>query len=407
LRDSSYDNAGVEALRLVSGLIDRYGPRLSGTESCRAAAEELEGRLSAVCDEVHLESFDLHPGSLFVVGKVFALSYSVGCLSLFLPRPGISAAVGLLALLLGAAFCLAQFVLYLDVFDPLFRKIAGRNIVGRIEPSGPATKQILIVAHHDSAPIYPFHERLAALFPLRLFAPIALYALLLLACFAAFLAALVGGAAIMPLWGKIAFALGLAFVTPMYGYFSKRGSPGAGDNLSGCAICARIAGLFGGDSPRLGRTRLRVLLSDGEEAGQKGSMRFAREHLEEMRSLPTTVINIDTVYRVEDLGLLERDRNGMTPLSAELARRLQAIAAERGRAMRILSIPFGGGGTDGAQFARAGIETASVIGMPTAATRKEILIHTTRDLPDRIEAEALGAVIETVSEYIAREDGYY
>ncbi len=42
--------------------------------------------------------------------------------------------------------------------------------------------------------------------------------------------------------------------------------------------------------------------------------------------------------------------------------------------------------------------------MPTNLIRKEILIHTTQDLPDRINVDAVSLVIEIVSEYIKTND---
>jgi len=77
---------------------------------------------------------------------------------------------------------------------------------------------------------------------------------------------------------------------------------------------------------------------------------------------------------------------------------------ERGHAFKTIAIPFGGGGTDGAQFARKRIKTVSIIGMPTNMLRKEIVFHTMKDVPDAISKKAVSAVIEVVSEYIRKID---
>ena len=405
---ATYDEAAASALRLTAGIIERRGPRLCGTKGCRDAAAELQDLLEEACGEARRESFPIHPDALFSIGKVFSLSYAIGIASLVLGS-GLGSApllcAGALAMLLGAFFCVSQFILYLDLFDPLFKKVEGNNVVGCLEPTGQVTRQVFVVAHLDSAPVYPFHEKHAAFYPLRLFLPIAIFILGLLALSSAALsAAIEGSPAALPSWIAYALVLGLAFVAPMYSFMSKRSAPGAGDDLVGCAIGIEIARLFRSVRARLENTRLVILLSDGEEAGQKGSKHYVSENRESLTQVDTTVINIDNIYSYENLGIITRDRNGFTPLSQELARELRSIAAELGHEARLLSIPFGGGGTDAAQFARKGIRSAGIMADSTKAVRKEIVFHTMADMPDRIQAEAVGAVIEIVCEYVARED---
>jgi aminopeptidase YwaD len=403
-----YDEAAERALRLTSGIIGRYGPRMSGTEGCLGAAAEMEGLLEGLGAEVHRDRFAIHPGALYAIGKVFALSYLIGVASLVLGSMSSSKIflyAGLIAMSLGAAFCVCQFILYLDVFDPLFKKVEGRNVVGSIEPSFPATRQVIVVAHLDSAPVYPFHERHAELYPLRLYLPIALFLLCLVALSISAASALFAAKVqVLPAWIQYLLVFGMAFVAPMYRFISKRAAPGAGDDLVGCAIGIEVARLFRSGQAELGHTRLVVLLADGEEPGQKGSKRYLSVNRESMGRIHTTVINIDNVYDYENLGLIVRDGNGMIPLSGKLARKLHSIASQRGHAAKIISIPLGGGGTDAAQFARKGIESVGIMADSTEAIRKEIVFHTMKDMPDKIQAEAVSAVIEVVCEYVAMED---
>ena len=60
--------------------------------------------------------------------------------------------------------------------------------------------------------------------------------------------------------------------------------------------------------------------------------------------------------------------------------------------------------TDGAQFARNGTETVSIIGMPTDVIRKEIFFHTMKDTPDNISLKAVSTIIEVLSKYIGKID---
>lgn len=396
----SYAEYAEAALRLTKDIVGRHGARLSGTEASRSSAEELAGVLRGSCDRVELEDFDLRPSSFFSIGKALAIAYLAGAAAI-VAGGTVPMSIGALAMLLGAAFCFSQFVLYRDAFDGLFPAVPGINVVASLEPEGRAERTVALVGHHDSAPVYSFYERAPLLYPLRLFLPI----LLFLFCLATLLASLAGAvaageAASAPAWARWAAALGLAFAAPMYGYFSKRGSPGAGDNLIGCAIGAQVAALFGPEGEALRRTRLVILFTDGEEAGQKGAKSYIARHSDELRAEGFSVVNVDSIYDYDRLAVVTRDRNGLTPLSRGLAESLAAAASGRGHRLERLSMPFGGGGTDAGQFARFGIEAVSLIGMPTDFLRKEIVFHTPRDTPDRIDPAAVAAALEILGEFI-------
>jgi len=392
-------NAAVE---MTAEIIDRFGPRVSGTEGNRAARDDLLGRLAEVCPTTRREAFRIHPDSLFAIGKVFTVAYLVG-MTAALVGTTILMAVALSAMALGLVYFIAQFILYLSVFDPLFKGAEAENLVGVIEPEGQAERQVVLVGHHDSAPVYPFHERTAILYPIRLFAPILLY----LACAAilAFRLATLATTGIDPgvdAWLEYVLAGGLLVVLPMFGFMSKRGSPGAADNLIGCAIALQVAKAVRG---KLAGTRVIVLFTDGEEVGQKGAAAFARMNDALLRGVPSRIINIETICDYSELTIIERDRNGFSAMSKETVEGLRTVAADLGLEFAVKPIPFLGGGTDAGQFARAGHDVACIVGMSVSAFRRDIVFHTSRDRPDRISREAVGATIELVREYIIRTYG--
>jgi aminopeptidase YwaD len=399
-----YDRLADEALRITADIIAAFGPRISGTEGNRSARAALGALLGERCSSVREEPFTIYPDSLFAIGKVFATVYLAGAVSLLADfKAGLF--IGLFAMAAGAVFFVAQFILYLDTFDRLFKPAQASNIIGTIEPRLSATRQVLIVGHYDSAPVYPFYERAPLLFPIRLILPILFYGFCLAASAIGVLTPFSGGAgAAIPAWAKWVSALGLIFALPMFCYMSKRGSPGAGDDLIACAIGIKLAELFRDPECALERTRVVVLLTDGEEVGQKGAAAFVEENGVALHATDTTVINLDGIYGYEDLVLLRRDRNGFTELSADLAGDIQGAAAAFGHDIPIASIPFLGGGTDAGQFARKGLRTACIIAQPIEAFSREIINHTMKDMPDRISSKAVGAVIEIVGEYIKALD---
>jgi aminopeptidase YwaD len=402
-----YEDLAEEAIRLTTALTEAHGSRVSGSPGGDGPRAELKALLERHCSRVDEEAFPLHPEALYSIGKVFALVYAIG-LAAILIGGAWGLGIGLAAMLLGTAFFILQFILYRDAFDRLFKELRGANLVGAVEPEGEARRQAIVVGHLDSARIYSFYERQPGLFPLRLLLAVLSFFFCLFAL-AAGLAQAASGLAgpMLPAWARGAAAFGALFALPMYGYVSKMGSPGAGDNLIGCAIGLALAEMFGLRGARLRETRLIFLFTDGEESGQKGAKAFIRDNEALLRSLPTRVVNVDSIYQREDLALLRRDRNGLTPLSGRLSEELREAAKSRGHDFALRSIPFCGGGTDAAQFARAGLETASVIGMPIEANRKDILFHTSRDLPAAISVQAVAAVIETIALLLARSDKGY
>ena len=399
-----YNKYAENALRIIREIITKYGPRVSGTRSCSTAAADLEMILAKFCKNARHESFAIHPNSLYSIGKIFAVLYCIGLASVLIGSQLILA-IGLLFMLTGTLYFITNFILYLDTFDKFFKKAEGKNVVGIVEPKDVVKQQVIIVGHHDSSYIYPFYEKVPLLFPIRLFVPI----LLFIFCTGVLLILFLSGISmannpVLPDWIKYILLTGLVFVLPMYGYISKRQSPGAGDNLIGCAIGITLAQFFQQTEKSLNNTRLVVLLTDGEEAGQKGAKFFIKNNKTLMASVDTIVINLDSIYDYENLALVKRERNGFTKLSEKMVKEIQTVAEGHGHHFKEIVIPFGGGGTDGGQFARKGIKTVSIIGMPTDILRSEIIFHTMKDMPDKISTKAVSTIIEVVSEYIKKVD---
>jgi hypothetical protein len=400
----TYDEYAEDALQLTADIIEKHGPRVSGTKGCYSSSDELEKLLAGYCTTIKREPFWIHPDSLLAVGKISSLIYLVG-IGAVLSGSRIFTVVGLVSMIIGVIFIAAQFILYLDTFDGIFKKVSGNNIIGIIEPANAVRQNVVLVSHHDSSYIFPFYEKMPSLFPVRFFIPVFLFVFCLaVLCYSTFSGIFSGRIPLFPVWIKYILCLGLIFVVPMYWYISKRPSPGAGDNLIGCTINIKLAEIFRDGVKALQNTRLIVLLTDGEEVGQKGAKSFINKNRELLNPVNTVVINIDSIYDYEDIAIVKRDINGFIRLSTELANSIRAVAMELGHSIKTVSIPFGGGGTDGGQFAREKIETASIIGTPADMLRKEIILHTIKDTPEKISKKAVSTVIEVVSKYIIKTD---
>jgi aminopeptidase YwaD len=282
--------------------------------------------------------------------------------------------VGSALCLIGSVYGLSQYVFYGRLFDPLFRGAEGCNVVGTLEPTASVDRQVILVGHHDSPYIFSFLERFQPIAFIRFLLGIAsfiwlgAYSLLLSIQQLVFKEQhLPHGAA---LWITGA---GFLFAAQLFFMMSRRPSPGAGDNLNATSMNAHVARYFrdaGTRDSSLRRTRLMLLSTDGEEIGQRGAIEFAKRHFTELHAIPTYVLNIDSVYYYKDLAVLTRDRNYTCPLSRAMVSEIKKVADENDIEVKTMPIPFGGGGTDAAAFAVAGIAATTLIAQPTGLWRR-------------------------------------
>ena len=123
-----------------------------------------------------------------------------------------------------------------------------------------------------------------------------------------------------------------------------------------------------------------------------------------MHATQTYVLNVDSVYYYKDLAVLTRDRNNTCKLSNAIVKDIIEVAAKNSLNMKRIPIPFGGGGTDAAAFAVAGIEATSIIAQPTGLIGNDHIYHTSKDIVETIEVDAVKATLELAIGYIRNID---
>lgn len=397
------ESAIREILDFVRRVLDRFGPRLAGTPASRQAAEYIGGQLGRFCREVAVEPFAIHPASMWSLGKIIAGAYVLAGGGMLLG--GAWMIGGLLVYLAAAVFCLDQFVLLNSHFDVFFPARTGVNVRGIIPPADEVKQQIILMGHHDSPPVAAFLTRWQKWYGIRLILAMVFFTAGLLVNLA-----LAGGwwwrgtaPAVSASLG-IFILLGALFVAPLFFMFKPEGSPGAGDNLLAVALGLALGELFSREDRRLRHTRLVILSTDAEEAGQRGSRYFARQHCQELSAVKTLVLNFDAIYQYEDLKLVGRDTNGIRPLSKPMTEDLRRVAGSLGHALPIANVPLGGGGTDAGQFAACGIAAASIIGISTRVFREGLVYHTAQDTVDRLDPKAITACWQIAKQYIEEQD---
>ncbi|MHB8095723.1 MAG: M28 family metallopeptidase [Candidatus Aminicenantales bacterium] len=393
-----------DILTRTRALVETCHPRLPGSPGCLRAARELREALAKFCDRAFIEEFVQHPASFFLMNRILAAVYLLAGVLFFVGGAG--TIVSAVVFTLGTAFIIDEFVFLGRLFDPLFGKKTGANVVGILEPGSEVRQQILLVGHHDSTPACGFLEKHQWAYAFRLVIPIVFHvagnigAILV----SAGLGSGVTGGGLRAAF-RIIIAAGCLFVVPLFAYYGREASPGASDNLVSSLMLVKLAELFkSGALAPLNHTRIVFLSADGEENGQRGSFAYARKHQSEFLQTKTFVFNMDTLSRIKDLAFLKTDLNGFVRLSSGMTEECLGIAAALGHPVKAIRFPLGGGGTDAAQFARVGVETVSLIGISTRLIRKDIDYHTSRDTVDNIEPEAVEAGLNIALNFIREKD---
>ncbi len=398
--------AAIATLKLTQSLLDRHGPRIAGTRQCLNAADQIAEMLRVHCDKVVQERFEMRPGSFRNLGKVMAVSYFLSVL--FIIPGGILVYFSFLVSLFGIAYGTLLYVFNGKLFDRWFAPAEGCNVYGVLEPSGEVTQQVILSGHHDSPYVLGFLLRFKKLALPRLVMAVAVYASMIVITAMAVVGESFGHSIQVPMGVALTeWFLGLLFVGPLYFVITRLQSPGAGDNLNSTSIAITSAVHFSlrrRSGSSLKHTRVIVLSTDGEEVGMRGAADYVRRHKSDLLSVPTSVLNLESVFSLKELALITRDRNGTCRLSGEMAEECRQIGAALGHHVSVKPLLPGSGGTDAWTFARLGVKATSLIGMSASSIGDKTVYHTLQDTVEHIEPAAVEAALDIAVNYVMYKD---
>ncbi len=401
-----------QALQMVSELVERHGSRLTGSESCKKTAQELQEALESHCDRVATESFDVHPDAFLGWIRILVVLYPISLFFSWISLPIIS----LLLMSAGAAIMTAEFFLYRETIDRLYPKVEGVNVFGVVEPAGAVKRTVVFSGHHDSARIFNFYTEKPHLYLMRVGSGLGSYVALMFLSLVQTITSIIGGAPFtvqLPSVGYIVILTLLTVAVPMvwklWNFASKEGTPGAGDNLISSAMAVQIARYFRNNSEQgipLQHTRVVLASFDAEEAGLRGAREFYRRHAGDETVLQGKVwnFNVDCPYQAKDMFFLTSDINGSIKLSQEMATKCVGIAKSMGYQAFSQPIAFLTGGTDAAEAARAGHEAVSLMAMPWDNRQRSNVYHTPDDLPEAIDPMAVEQTLSIAIRFIEQVD---
>jgi aminopeptidase YwaD len=384
----------IESLRITDHIIKEKGPRLAGTKACLESADLLVDEMNTFTNQVTKESFFLHQGAFLGWIKILVASYLFGVIFLWLNMPLIALILAIMSILI----LVFQFFFYKPVIDFLYPKKTGYNVIGKIEPKGKVERQVIISGHHDSAKVFNFFIYQPKLYNLRVTGGIALMiALVVLSLFLVFVQI-----DLITLIVKIFLSLGFLLTGQLWFFESRKASPGAGDNLIASAMAISLGKYF--SKHRLNKTRLIIASFDAEEEGLRGARAYAKKHKDELKEIPTYLLNVDCPYYLKDIFFLTSDINTTVNLSEDLAKELVEIAHEKGYPAVYKKIEFLTGGTDAGELAKVGVFATTLMAMPWSNNERASVYHTPNDTIDAIEIEAIDATLDIFKTYIEKND---
>jgi len=284
----------------------------------------------------------------------------------------------------------------------------GQNILGFIEPTADVKQQIIISGHHDSAHIFTYLDKDPEKFPQKMLLANATSFLITIIALLLWIGQQLGFYSIIAIYifATVFTLLGYS-IGQLWFFYDRKGTPGAGDNMISTALAMEVGRYFAEQKEEdkgLEHTRVVVASWDAEEAGLRGSRAYVKDFLSELKEVKTYNLNLECMYDHREMGLLTSDLNSFVTLSEPMVDDCIAISESLNYAIKKVPFPFLAGGTDAAEFAKAGIEATTLAGMHWSNKHGKPAYHTSRDTIDVVDKVAVSMGIELGIEYILRKE---
>ena len=403
------------AYDIVKKICSEVGPGLPGSLRERERADkvkkELESHLST--DNVAVEEFKFAP-------EAFLSSYPIcGLFMLFAALLNISmghilwvspwlTSIAALAFSLMAPFpFIFEFVLSYELLDPLFRKKKSINVIGKLyKPGTKAAKRLLIISgHHDSAPENTWLRFLGYGFFILLATFFIGYVIILVMSIIQLWGLIAENASMVRSgtlgWIMMAYPIMPAVIFALF--FTRKGKdggnvPGAADNLSACALSVAMCRFLVKNPTYIPEdTEIRFISFGGEESGYRGSRRYVKRHLEELKRLDTRMLNIETVANPEFV-ILTSDINGTVKNSPEIVKSVVKAAESAGVPFKVKPATLGTA-NDSGPFSQAGLKAITILGFKIPQ-QMVAFYHQKWDKPEILTIEPLLNVLKLTFEWV-------
>jgi aminopeptidase YwaD len=202
-------------------------------------------------------------------------------------------------------------------------------------------------------------------------------------------------------WLLLVFPIGPAILYAAFLNGGMKGGgvvPGAADNLSACGVVAAMSRYLANNPSELpDDTEIRFITFGSEEAGLRGSRRYVKAHLDELKALDARQLNYEIIAYPE-IAIMVADVNGTLIYSPEMVSGAVAAALRAGIPYKIGSGGIGAG-SDAAPFTWAGLKSITLLGFKTPQ-QQLAFYHQDRDTPDVLSIEPLLNALKLTLEWV-------
>ncbi len=409
------NNDAEYALEIVKTICSEIGLGLPGSSQERQRAtvikKELESHLGP--GNVAVEEFTLAPGAMLGSLPVSALILLVAAVlniytaSLTGTLRVLTATTALALSIVPILVFVVEFILGHELIDPLFTKNKSINVIGTLRRPGTTTvtRLLILSGHHDSALEFTW-ARLPGIGLLIALGTILIGLVAVPTMSTIQLAGIIFGDTGITRIGTLGWVTLVYPTVPaiIFALFFNRGRknggtvPGAADNLSGSALTAAMSKILAENPSNIPPdTEVRFISFGSEEAGLRGSRRYAQRHLDELKRLDGQLLNFETVVHPE-IDILTSDSAGVVKNSTEMVKSV-ADAAERAGVPYKVRPAFLGVATDAASFSRAGLKAATLL--PFKFPEQMLAFyHQNRDRPEVLTMEPFLNTLKVSFEWI-------
>lgn len=375
-----------------------FGSRDPGSEGESAAQDYVCEQLAPHADDGPVkEPFPVGPRAFMGFQRVTSVFLFIGLVGFWF-YPIISVAASLLALFIAVQVLLR----YKLLLEPFSRSRTSHNVAAVRKSKGETKRRIIINGHIDAVYEWRWHYHFPKQFPLfilyTLLAGPALLAVALV--FTIFNFDWSGGYA--NVWGVAGAGTVLLWpAVPILFLFSDFNTvvDGANDNLTGTFITLALAKWMGENDIRLENTEVMYLITGSEEAGLRGAKAYAKRHRDELHSIETVFVAIDTIRDLDYLKIYNKDLNGTVEHDARVAKMFKEASANAG-----LDLPYGTvtiGSSDATAFTQEGVPSIAIAAMDPAPAD---YYHTRKDTPDNMNPECIEKTIALIAEAVSLYD---
>ena len=396
----------------ITDVCNEIGPRASSSEAEHKAGDKIEEILKESCDEAHQEEFICSPRavthfvkyvSLMIVCAVFFYTFSLSIdLGILLLDPVFNLLFLILAIILVTFpifFFIFEVIRMREMIDFLLPKKKAKNVVGIINPKEEVKHHIIFGAHHDSAYEYKLF------YYLKVFGVVAMFLGLIVALLSFIIVWFKFIIFFLPIDLTILFQqfnIILLWFTPLavmfFFFVGNEAVPGAYDNLSGISILLGIAKVLSQNPSK--NTKIELVAFACEEAGLRGSKRYVTAHIDELRKNKTKLVNIDSISTKDMIVVVHRELFMGAKHDRRMSDQLIDIGKKLNIGINLGTLPFGA--SDAAPFTKKKIPATSFMSFELPKLPK--FYHTRQDIPEVVEKESLGQVLDICIEYIKQID---